>query len=258
MGSCGGGGGENKLIVRYSCVAVYIIVSCVARSSSPLPGKSNSVSVAQRWQIVFNRLKKLFIDHVYTFVEYIYIPLNRHPPASPHDGPCGGIAAVMGAVRAYKLYKFGIKTWRIYRPTRINDTRARPYVVPEKNTPRKTVTFFSLYFYFFDITRHEGFRRWWQWVGVGAHGATRGTNGTMPTSFIKRRPRSIWRQIDCNTAVSPKCIRYTSIYNARKRSFEGTNKVLIKRIWVLFCWKKNTCMYVYTLNPIPYVIRFYS
>lgn len=152
---------------------------------------------------------------------YIYTLLNRrrHPPPQP------SLPNLTGPLCPWKLRcgtnyisRFGIKTRGVYRPTRINDTSARPpYVVPEKNTPRKTVTFLSLFSltlssgFFFDITIREGLNDTGADDDDGGGGSDgRKDYGTMqPTSFIKRggrRPRSIWRQIDCNTAVSPKRI----------------------------------------------------
>jgi hypothetical protein len=94
----------------------------------------------------------------------------------------------------------------------------------EKHTPTKCNLLFFLSLSLFPFLRYRRTRF------SLVDGRTRVRTGTVPTSFIKRvgrRPRrSIWRQIDCNTAVSPKCIPYkcirtrihTSIlYNSRKR-----------------------------------------
>lgn len=97
---------------------------------------------------------------------YIYIPLNRRHPPPPPVLEVRGNCSECGTNCIYiYISRFGIKTRGvciyIYRPTRINDTRARPYVVPEKNTLRKTVTLFSppslsllwCFFFFFLISR---------------------------------------------------------------------------------------------------------
>lgn len=109
--------------------------------------------------------------------------------------------------------KFGLSIYKnacriyVYRWTRINDTRARRarglMSSRRKTHPDKPYNLFPLSVFLSvsgTTTAAEGCARvwwWWWWNDSDFIYQTKAADGA----------RSIWRQIDCNTAVSPKTTR---------------------------------------------------